>query len=80
MRLATPAGRAAGRGPLQRVGEDSQDATFAGQQETYLWVQGVERLCDAVRDCWVSLYSPTAVSYRARLGQARSRRWASPCS
>jgi pyruvate,water dikinase len=51
------------------VGEDSQDATFAGQQETYLWVTGVEQLCDAVRDCWVSLYSPTAVSYRARLGQ-----------
>jgi pyruvate,water dikinase len=51
------------------LGEDSRDATFAGQQETYLWVIGVERLCDAVRDCWISLYSPTAVSYRARLGQ-----------
>jgi pyruvate, water dikinase len=50
------------------VGEDSQDATFAGQQETYLWVHGLQHLCDAVRDCWVSLYSPTAVSYRARLG------------
>ena len=34
------------------VGEDSQDATFAGQQETYLWVRGVEHVCDAVRD-WV---------------------------
>jgi pyruvate,water dikinase len=53
------------------LGEDSQDATFAGQQETYLWVRGVEDLCDAVRDCWVSLYSPTAVSYRARVGQAQ---------
>ena len=39
------------------LGEDSQDATFAGQQETYLWVRGAERVCDAVRDCWVSLYS-----------------------
>lgn len=51
------------------VGEDSQDATFAGQQETYLWVRGAEPVCDAVRDCWVSLYSPPAISYRARLGE-----------
>jgi phosphoenolpyruvate synthase/pyruvate phosphate dikinase len=49
------------------VGEDSQDATFAGQQETYLWVRGGEHVCDAVRDCWVSLYSPPAISYRLRL-------------
>jgi pyruvate,water dikinase len=49
------------------VGEDSQDATFAGQQETYLWVRGVDHVCDAVRDCWVSLYSPPAISYRLRL-------------
>src|SRR5947208_11984195 len=52
------------------VGEDSQDATFAGQQETYLWVRGVEHVCDAVRDCWVSLYSAPAISYRLRLGEA----------
>ena len=52
------------------VGEDSQDATFAGQQETYLWVRGTEHVCDAVRDCWVSLYSPPAISYRARLAKA----------
>jgi phosphoenolpyruvate synthase/pyruvate phosphate dikinase len=50
------------------LGEDGQDATFAGQQETYLWVRGVDHVCDAVRDCWVSLYSPPAISYRARLG------------
>ncbi len=49
------------------LGEDSQDATFAGQQETYLWVRGVDHVCDALRDCWVSLYSPPAISYRARL-------------
>jgi pyruvate,water dikinase len=52
------------------VGEDSQDATFAGQQETYLWVRGVQHVCDAVRDCWVSLYSTPAISYRARLARA----------
>jgi pyruvate,water dikinase len=50
------------------LGEDGQDATFAGQQETYLWVRGAEHVCDAVRDCWVSLYSPPAITYRARLG------------
>jgi pyruvate, water dikinase len=49
------------------LGEDAQDATFAGQQETYLWVRGTEHVCDAVRDCWISLYSPTAIAYRARL-------------
>jgi pyruvate,water dikinase len=48
------------------VGEDSQDATFAGQQETYLWVRGADRVCDAVRDCWISLYSSPAISYRTR--------------
>ncbi len=52
------------------VGEDSLQATFAGQQETYLWVRGAEHVCDAVRDCWVSLYSAPAISYRARLGDA----------
>jgi pyruvate,water dikinase len=50
------------------LGEDSDEATFAGQQESYLWVRGAEAVCDAVRDCWGSLYTPEAVSYRARLG------------
>jgi pyruvate,water dikinase len=50
------------------VGEDSAEATFAGQQDTYLWVRGADSVCDAVRDCWASLYSPTAIAYRARLG------------
>lgn len=49
------------------IGEDSHTATFAGQQETFLWVRGADGVTRAVRDCWASLYSPTAVSYRARL-------------
>jgi len=54
------------------LGEDGQDATFAGQQKSYLWVRGREQLRAAVRDCWISLYSAEAVSYRAHLGaQAR---------
>jgi len=52
------------------LGEDSQDATFAGQQETYLWVRGADHVCDAVRDCWVSLFSSPAIAYRAQLGAA----------
>ena len=64
------------------LGEDSQEATFAGQQETYLWVRGADGVCDAVRDCWVSLYSPPAMTYRARAWSRRTgrRRWASRCS
>jgi pyruvate, water dikinase len=54
------------------LGEDSQEATFAGQQETYLWVRGADHVCDAVRDCWVSLYSPPAITYRARLGEGEA--------
>jgi pyruvate,water dikinase len=52
------------------TGEDSAEATFAGQQETYLWVRGIDAVCEAVRNCWISLYSPTAVNYRARLERA----------
>jgi pyruvate, water dikinase len=52
------------------LGEDSLQATFAGQQESYLWVRGLEHVCDAVRDCWVSPYSPPALAYRARLASA----------
>jgi pyruvate, water dikinase len=52
------------------LGEDSREATFAGQQETYLWIRGADRVCDAVRDCWVSLFGPPALTYRARLGDS----------
>jgi pyruvate,water dikinase len=50
------------------IGEDSAETTFAGLQDTYLWVTGVERVLDAVRDCWASLDNPEAVSYRERMG------------
>jgi pyruvate,water dikinase len=52
------------------TGEDSAEATFAGQQETYLWVRGADAVYDAVRKCWISLYSPEAITYRARLERA----------
>jgi pyruvate, water dikinase len=50
------------------IGEDSADTTFAGLQDTYLWVRGVERVRAAVRDCRASLDNPEAVSYRERMG------------
>src|SRR5918993_1795639 len=43
-------------------------ASFAGQQDTYLNVVGVEALLDAVRRCWASLWTDRAVAYRAELG------------
>jgi pyruvate, water dikinase len=49
------------------VAEDSDEASFAGQQETYLWVRGLAELELAVRRCWASYFSPPALSYRARL-------------
>ena len=54
------------------VGEDSGEATFAGQQETYLWVRGADAVCDAVRDCWASTYSAPAMTYRARMAADRT--------
>jgi pyruvate, water dikinase len=53
------------------VGEDSGEATFAGQQETYLWVRGADGVCSAVRDCWASTFSAPAMSYRARMAADR---------
>jgi pyruvate,water dikinase len=50
------------------LGEDSHDASHAGQQESFLWVRGVEHVCDAVRDCWASLYTARAIDYRRRVG------------
>jgi pyruvate, water dikinase len=50
------------------IGEDSAETTFAGLQDTYLWVRGAERVRAAVRDCWASLDNPEAVSYRERMG------------
>jgi rifampicin phosphotransferase len=45
--------------------EDLPYASFAGQQDTYLNVVGIENVLDAVRRCWASLWTDRAVSYRA---------------
>ncbi|BCW65311.1 pyruvate, phosphate dikinase [Arthrobacter sp. NicSoilB4] len=48
--------------------EDLPSASFAGQQDTYLNVVGIEALAAAVTDCWASLWTPRAMAYRAREG------------
>ncbi len=46
--------------------EDLPEASFAGQQETFLNVAGAEQLLEAVRRCWASLWTARAISYRAQ--------------
>ena len=48
--------------------EDLPDASFAGQQETYLNVKGEEELLEKVRDCFASLFTNRAISYRVDKG------------
>ncbi len=48
--------------------EDLPDMSFAGQQDTYLNIIGGEALLAAVRDCWASLWTPRAISYRVQMG------------
>ncbi len=52
--------------------EDLPDASFAGQQDTYLNVRGRDAVLDAVRRCWGSLWTARAMAYRARQGIAPS--------
>lgn len=46
--------------------EDLPDASFAGQQDTYLWVKGADAVVEKVRDCWASLFATRAVAYREK--------------
>jgi pyruvate,water dikinase len=48
--------------------EDSEAASYAGQQETYLHVRGVDEVVRRVRDCWASFFSERALFYRQRKG------------
>jgi pyruvate,water dikinase len=48
--------------------EDSAEDSFAGLQDTYLWIRGAEPVLEAVRRCWASLYSVESVTYRLRRG------------
>lgn len=46
--------------------EDLPDASFAGQQDTYLWVKGYEEVREHVRMCWASLFTTRAIIYRLK--------------
>jgi len=48
--------------------EDLPDASFAGQQETYLNVRGAEELLQKTVKCWSSLFTPRAIFYRTQKG------------
>jgi pyruvate,water dikinase len=52
--------------------EDLPDASFAGQQETFLNVTGLANVLDAIRHVFASLYNDRAISYRAHKGFAHS--------
>jgi pyruvate, water dikinase len=49
------------------TGEDDAETSFAGLQDTYLWVHGADAVTGHVSRCWASLYNAEAVGYRRRL-------------
>lgn len=48
--------------------EDSSDASYAGQQETYLFVESFDDVMDKIVDCWLSFFSERALFYREHKG------------
>ena len=57
--------------------EDLPGASFAGQQDTYLWIVGADSVVEHVRRCWASLYTARAIAYRCgqRLLARAACRW-----
>lgn len=48
--------------------EDLPGASFAGQQDTYLWVQGIDEVLEKIKDCMASLFTSRAIAYRIKMG------------
>jgi len=48
--------------------EDLPEASFAGQQETYLNISGADAVLEAARECWASLWTGRAIGYRLKQG------------
>lgn len=48
--------------------EDLPDASFAGQQDTFLWVRGLPSVIEHTRRCWSSLFTDRAIAYRHQMG------------
>lgn len=65
----TEAYKELGEGPVavrsSATAEDLPDASFAGQQRTYLNVEGIEQVLETVKGCWASLFEARAIFYRA---------------
>jgi pyruvate,water dikinase len=53
------------------IAEDMPDASFAGVQDTYLWMCGLEAVLDGIRRCWASFHNAEAVAYREAHGITR---------
>jgi phosphoenolpyruvate synthase/pyruvate phosphate dikinase len=53
--------------------EDAGDASFAGLQDTFLWVKATDQLLQSIRRCWSSLYSTESITYRRKLGIPEER-------
>ena len=66
LRACTPAVPVAVRSSA--TAEDLAGASFAGQQDTYLWVRGVDEVLHHMRRCNSSLYTARAIAYRANKG------------
>jgi len=54
------------------IAEDMPDASFAGVQDTYLWICGIDAVLDGVRRCWASFHNPEAIAYRETHGITRA--------
>lgn len=48
--------------------EDLPDASFAGQQDTYLWIRTADDVIHHVRRCWSSIFTDRAIAYRHQMG------------
>ena len=65
---ALAAGDAAVAVRSSATAEDLPDASFAGQQDTFLNIRGADPVLDAVKRCWASLWTARAIGYRTRKG------------
>jgi len=48
--------------------EDLPGASFAGQQDTFLWIRGADDVLKHVKKCWSSLFTARAIHYRTKMG------------
>ena len=53
--------------------EDLPGASFAGQQDTFLWIRGVDQLLSKIKECWSSLFTARAIAYRTGMGFEHSK-------